>query len=590
MIVKLTDLSCCSGGDLDPVYDHATYWPTLIATLNQRRSEMMDRFVNVCGAKVGASEYIIRGGEDAWPGSAPARPPDVPRHVPQPRPKSAAASVAASESTKAAPSRPSTSSAVATVTPAPSIPETTAFSGKVNGTKVPKTAAAETAEPAEPAEEGALPILSIEDDGSGNKLERFFSASTIPEQGPVLVKGKPMVSSPTKEEAEMPLATPEMVPSSSQDQDRRGEAGKPATATVGVSNDTGLHPPGPNGQGMHRSESSRSATSTETRGSNPPTAHSSSGSVARKQSADKKSRSGHAWHGLVRGGSQLLHGRAPAALCGDSSTSSNHNGSNSSLKLRHPPSSSAGAEQPEHSRAASSHHAARRSFSPSRHRLSRMLRHRSASHEQPRNNVAPAPAPAPAPIPAPSRSGSGSHTNSHSNSFSSSPTASASASEDKLMSHPQRSGSDDLVAHAAAVRASHDPGERRMRETQVAFNKLSGKPGANPAATSTETAGAGTSSAAAEEEGHVTVEVLYFAAARTALGCAYEEVNVPSPHSAATLAEVLQAKHSDNASFLQVMASGRWAVDEELVEPEEMGTRTLNHRQTAALLPPVSGG
>ncbi|PWN52835.1 CRAL/TRIO domain-containing protein [Violaceomyces palustris] len=57
-------LSSDFGGDLDFQYDHDSYWPDLIRLCNQRREEQLRRFIEVCKGEIGASEWVIRGGDE----------------------------------------------------------------------------------------------------------------------------------------------------------------------------------------------------------------------------------------------------------------------------------------------------------------------------------------------------------------------------------------------------------------------------------------------------------------------------------------------------------------------------------------------
>ncbi|PWN98449.1 hypothetical protein FA09DRAFT_357233 [Tilletiopsis washingtonensis] len=63
--VPLEQLSADFGGELDPKYNHDAYWPELVAVCKQRRDDMLRRFRESCNSEVGASEWVILGGDDA---------------------------------------------------------------------------------------------------------------------------------------------------------------------------------------------------------------------------------------------------------------------------------------------------------------------------------------------------------------------------------------------------------------------------------------------------------------------------------------------------------------------------------------------
>jgi hypothetical protein len=57
-------LSSEFGGELDAKYNHEQYWPDLVKLSAERRKEMMRRFKDDCNSEIGASEWVIRGGDD----------------------------------------------------------------------------------------------------------------------------------------------------------------------------------------------------------------------------------------------------------------------------------------------------------------------------------------------------------------------------------------------------------------------------------------------------------------------------------------------------------------------------------------------
>ena len=62
--VPTSQLSAEFGGDLDATYNHDKYWPDLVKLSAERRKAMLRRFQQDCHSKVGASEWVIRGGDD----------------------------------------------------------------------------------------------------------------------------------------------------------------------------------------------------------------------------------------------------------------------------------------------------------------------------------------------------------------------------------------------------------------------------------------------------------------------------------------------------------------------------------------------
>lgn len=62
--VPVSQLSSEFGGELDSKYKHDQYWPDLVKLSAERRKEMLRRFKEDCGSKIGASEWMIRGGND----------------------------------------------------------------------------------------------------------------------------------------------------------------------------------------------------------------------------------------------------------------------------------------------------------------------------------------------------------------------------------------------------------------------------------------------------------------------------------------------------------------------------------------------
>jgi hypothetical protein len=50
------------GGDCEFEYDHAKYWPELCRLTDEKRAQMMARWV-ADGSRIGASEFDLKGGD-----------------------------------------------------------------------------------------------------------------------------------------------------------------------------------------------------------------------------------------------------------------------------------------------------------------------------------------------------------------------------------------------------------------------------------------------------------------------------------------------------------------------------------------------
>jgi hypothetical protein len=74
-----------AGGDVDFVYEHGVYWPTLNALCEQRRKEAKERWVTA-GKKVGESETYLKGGEGSVSVSAVAAAAEVETEVKEDEP------------------------------------------------------------------------------------------------------------------------------------------------------------------------------------------------------------------------------------------------------------------------------------------------------------------------------------------------------------------------------------------------------------------------------------------------------------------------------------------------------------------------
>lgn len=61
------------GGLLDFPYEHDKYWPQLVELTQKRRQEQLERFRTLCNGEVGASEWVIRGGDELNRSTAPKK-------------------------------------------------------------------------------------------------------------------------------------------------------------------------------------------------------------------------------------------------------------------------------------------------------------------------------------------------------------------------------------------------------------------------------------------------------------------------------------------------------------------------------------
>ncbi|PWN28100.1 hypothetical protein BDZ90DRAFT_231861 [Jaminaea rosea] len=62
--VPAAQLSAEYGGDVDPKYNHDAYWPKLVEQCDEIRAKQLKRFKEQCNSEIGASEWVIRGGND----------------------------------------------------------------------------------------------------------------------------------------------------------------------------------------------------------------------------------------------------------------------------------------------------------------------------------------------------------------------------------------------------------------------------------------------------------------------------------------------------------------------------------------------
>lgn len=61
------------GGLLDFPYEHDKYWPQLVELTNKRREEQLERFRTFCNSEIGASEWVVRGGDELGRSTKPQK-------------------------------------------------------------------------------------------------------------------------------------------------------------------------------------------------------------------------------------------------------------------------------------------------------------------------------------------------------------------------------------------------------------------------------------------------------------------------------------------------------------------------------------
>ncbi|KAF9266613.1 hypothetical protein L218DRAFT_857783 [Marasmius fiardii PR-910] len=88
--------------------------------------------------------------------------------------------------------------------------------------------------------------------------------------------------------------------------------------------------------------------------------------------------------------------------------------------------------------------------------------------------------------------------------------------------------------------------------------------------------------------GKAEIQILYFAAASTALNCTEERVTLPRlDFPLSSLAELLTSRHP-NTELGKILKSSQWSVDCEMVDnPEQV---KLRGGEEVAVICPVSGG
>lgn len=71
--VPNAQLAADFGGLLEFPYEHEKYWPQLIELTDKRRVEQLERFRTLCNSEIGASEWVIRGGDEFNRSTAPQK-------------------------------------------------------------------------------------------------------------------------------------------------------------------------------------------------------------------------------------------------------------------------------------------------------------------------------------------------------------------------------------------------------------------------------------------------------------------------------------------------------------------------------------
>ncbi|KZV83124.1 MoaD/ThiS [Exidia glandulosa HHB12029] len=88
----------------------------------------------------------------------------------------------------------------------------------------------------------------------------------------------------------------------------------------------------------------------------------------------------------------------------------------------------------------------------------------------------------------------------------------------------------------------------------------------------------------------ISITVLYFASAQTAVGVQRERVELPgADFPLSNLAAVLTKRHPVRG-LEEVLRASQWSVDEEMVSPEAVQDTKLKGGECVAVIPPVSGG
>lgn len=86
------------------------------------------------------------------------------------------------------------------------------------------------------------------------------------------------------------------------------------------------------------------------------------------------------------------------------------------------------------------------------------------------------------------------------------------------------------------------------------------------------------------------ITVLYFAAAKSAIGLHSEQIALPStPYRLSALNAILLERHP-NISLQDVLEICSWSVDATMIANEEVSNVMLFGGEEVAVIPPVSGG
>ncbi len=82
----------------------------------------------------------------------------------------------------------------------------------------------------------------------------------------------------------------------------------------------------------------------------------------------------------------------------------------------------------------------------------------------------------------------------------------------------------------------------------------------------------------------ITITILYFAAAKEAIGLSTESLSFTSP---TTLAELQAQLYDQYPQLIPLKPYLRWALNQSFVEDNDV---LLNHQDEVAIIPPISGG
>lgn len=89
----------------------------------------------------------------------------------------------------------------------------------------------------------------------------------------------------------------------------------------------------------------------------------------------------------------------------------------------------------------------------------------------------------------------------------------------------------------------------------------------------------------------ITIQMLYFASARTAIDKSSESILLPDSHfPASKLKEYLVRQYKGNTEMVTVLAKSAISVNEEIIYEDDGDDLKLRNGDVVAVIPPVSGG